>query len=25
MTHCHIFEPVENGWLRKYRELSYTA
>jgi len=25
MTHCHIFEPVENGWLRRYRELSYTA
>jgi predicted metal-dependent enzyme (double-stranded beta helix superfamily) len=25
MTHCHIFEPVEKGWLRKYRELSYTA
>jgi len=25
MTHCHIFEPAESGWLRKYRELSYTA
>jgi len=25
MDHCHIFEPVENGWLRRYRELSYTA
>jgi predicted metal-dependent enzyme (double-stranded beta helix superfamily) len=25
MDHCHIFEPVEGGWLRRYRELSYTA
>ena len=25
MDHCHVFEPVEGGWLRKYRELSYTA
>ena len=25
MDHCHIFEPVENGWIRRYRELSYTA
>jgi predicted metal-dependent enzyme (double-stranded beta helix superfamily) len=25
MDHCHIFEPAENGWLRRYRELSYTA
>ncbi len=25
MDHCHIFEPVEGGWLRKYRELRYTA
>jgi predicted metal-dependent enzyme (double-stranded beta helix superfamily) len=25
MTHCHIFEPAENGWLRRYRELKYTA
>ena len=25
MTYCHIFEPVEGGWLRRYRELSYTA
>jgi predicted metal-dependent enzyme (double-stranded beta helix superfamily) len=25
MTHCHIFEPAENGWLRRYRELTYTA
>ena len=25
MDHCHIFEPVDGGWLRKYRELRYTA
>jgi predicted metal-dependent enzyme (double-stranded beta helix superfamily) len=25
MTYCHIFEPVEGGYLRKYRELGYTA
>ena len=25
MDHCHIFEPVEGGWLRRYRELRYTA
>ena len=25
LDHCHIFEPAENGWLRKYRELRYTA
>jgi predicted metal-dependent enzyme (double-stranded beta helix superfamily) len=25
LDHCHIFEPVENGWLRRYRELRYTA
>lgn len=25
MTYCHVFEPVENGYRRKYRELSYTA
>jgi len=24
LDHCHIFEPVDGGWLRKYRELSYT-
>jgi predicted metal-dependent enzyme (double-stranded beta helix superfamily) len=23
MTYCHIFEPVEGGYLRRYRELSY--
>jgi predicted metal-dependent enzyme (double-stranded beta helix superfamily) len=25
MTHCHVFEPSGDGWLRRYRELSYTA
>ena len=25
LDHCHIFEPVDGGWLRRYRELSYTA
>lgn len=25
MTHCHVFEPAEGGWLRKYRELCYSA
>jgi 3-mercaptopropionate dioxygenase len=25
MTYCHIFDPVDGGYLRKYRELSYTA
>jgi len=25
MTHCHVFEPVEGGWQRRYRELAYTA
>ena len=25
MTYCHIFGPVDGGYLRKYRELSYTA
>lgn len=24
MTYCHIFEPVEGGWQRKFRELTYT-
>jgi hypothetical protein len=23
-TRCHIFEPSGNGWLRRYRELTYT-
>lgn len=25
LDHCHIFEQVDGGWLRKYRELTYTA
>ena len=25
LDHCHIFEPVDGGWLRRYRELTYTA
>ena len=25
MDHCQVFEPVENRWLRRYRELRYTA
>ena len=25
LDHCHIFEPVDGGWLRKYRELTYTG
>jgi predicted metal-dependent enzyme (double-stranded beta helix superfamily) len=25
MTYCHIFEPVDGGFLRKYKELAYTA
>lgn len=25
MDHCHIFEPVQDGWIRRYRELTYTA
>ena len=25
LDHCHIFEPVEDGWIRRYRELTYTA
>lgn len=24
MNHCHVFEPVDGGWQRRYRELSYT-
>lgn len=24
MTHCHVFEPVDGGWLRRFRELAYT-
>ena len=25
MDHCHIFEPVGDAWVRRYRELTYTA
>jgi len=25
MTYCHIFNPVDGGWRRAFRELSYTA
>jgi predicted metal-dependent enzyme (double-stranded beta helix superfamily) len=25
MTYCHIFEPVEGGHRRKYKELAYTS
>jgi predicted metal-dependent enzyme (double-stranded beta helix superfamily) len=25
MTYCHVFDPVEGGYRRKYRELTYTA
>jgi predicted metal-dependent enzyme (double-stranded beta helix superfamily) len=25
MTYCHVFEPEAGGYLRKYRELSYTG
>ncbi len=25
MTSCHIFEPVDGGYLRKFKELSYTT
>ena len=25
MDHCHIFEPVESGFVRRFRELTYTA
>lgn len=24
MDHCHVFEPVDGGWQRRYRELTYT-
>ena len=24
MTYCHVFDPVDNGWKRKYRRLEYT-
>ena len=25
MTYCHIFEPVDGGWRRKFKELRYTS
>jgi len=25
MTYCHVFEPVEGGFRRRYRELSYSS
>jgi len=25
LTSCHVFEPVDGGWRRKYVELAYTA
>ena len=25
MTYCHVFEPVEGGYRRKYKELTYTT
>ena len=25
LDHCHIFEPVEQGFVRRFRELTYTA
>ncbi|HTM57278.1 MAG TPA: cysteine dioxygenase family protein [Candidatus Udaeobacter sp.] len=25
MSYCHIFEPVDGGYLRKFKELRYTA
>ena len=25
LDHCHIFEPVGDAWVRRYRELTYTA
>ena len=25
MTYCHVFEPVEGGYKRRYKELSYTG
>ncbi len=24
LDHCHVFEPVEGGWLRKFKELTYS-
>lgn len=25
LTACHVYEPVEGGWRRRYKELGYTA
>jgi 3-mercaptopropionate dioxygenase len=25
LTSCHIYEPVEGGWRRRFKELAYTA
>ena len=25
MNHCHVFEPADGGWVRRFRELAYTA
>ena len=25
LTSCHVFEPVDGGWRRKYVELAYTS
>lgn len=25
MTSCHVYEPVEGGWRRRFKELGYTA
>jgi hypothetical protein len=25
MTHCHVFDPVPGGYMRKFRELAYTS
>jgi predicted metal-dependent enzyme (double-stranded beta helix superfamily) len=24
LTYCHVYEPVEGGWRRRYKELAYT-
>jgi hypothetical protein len=25
MTYCHVFEPVEGGFRRRFRELNYSS
>lgn len=25
LDHCHVCKPMNSGWLRKYRELTYTG